>query len=145
MGVGLAVLLLVGCSEKLSVEQQVIGTLESMEIAAEDGSHLEFMRFVADDFSGQYGSMDRRGFHRFMIFQMNAHRRLQVRFFPIHVSEIDQDHASAQFRILVTGGRGLVPDSGQLFDVETVWLRDGSDWQLLKADWQPLQGDILWN
>jgi hypothetical protein len=47
--------------------------------------------------------------------------------------------ASAHFRILVTGGGGLLPDRGQLFDVETHWLRDGSDWKLDKADWKAVR------
>ena len=50
--------------------------------AAEEGQHLEFMTYVADSFGAQQGSMDRREFHRFMIFQINQNRRLQAQFFP---------------------------------------------------------------
>ena len=139
LSTALTALLLTGCGENLSVEQQVIATLEAMEDAAEQGQHLEFMGHVADSFGGQYGSMDRRAFHRFMIFQINQHRRLHAQFFPIHVQESGNDLASAQFRILVTGGSGLLPESGQLFEVETQWLRDGSNWLLEKADWEPVQ------
>ena len=135
----LATLLLVACGEKLSVEQQIIATLQVMEEAAEQGEHFEFMGYVADSFSGQYGSMDRREFHRFMIFQINQNRRLHAQFFPIHVQESGEDLASAHFKLLVTGGAGLLPESGQLFEVETQWLRDGSDWMLEKADWEAVQ------
>ena len=139
LSTALTALLLTGCGENLSVEQQVIATLEAMEDAAEQGQHFEFMGHVADSFGGQYGSMDRRAFHRFMIFQINQHRRLHAQFFPIHVQESGNDLASAHFRILVTGGSGLLPESGQLFEVETQWLRDGSNWLLEKADWEPVQ------
>lgn len=135
----LTTLLLTACGENLSVEQQVIATLEVMEDAAEQGQHFEFMGHVADSFAGQYGSMDRRAFHRFMIFQINQNRRLHAQFFPIHVRETGDDMASANFRILVTGGSGLLPASGQLFEVETQWLRNGNDWLLEKADWEALQ------
>ena len=135
----LVTLLLAACGEKLSVEQQIIATLELMEEAAEQGEHFEFMGYVADSFNGQYGSMDRREFHRFMIFQINQHRRLQAQFFPIHVQETGKDQASAFFNLLVTGGGGLLPDSGQLFEVETHWLRSGGDWKLEKADWDAVQ------
>jgi hypothetical protein len=134
----LATLLLTGCGEKLSVEQQIIATLRNMEYAAEEGQHLEFMSNVADSFGGQQGSMDRREFHRFMIFQINQNRRLQAQFFPIYVEETSEDKASAHFRILVTGGAGLLPERGQLFEVETQWLRDGGDWDLSSADWEPV-------
>jgi len=135
----LAALILAGCGEKLSVEQQVIATLRNMEYAAEEGQHLEFMTYIADTFSGQQGSLDRREFHRFMIFQINQHRRLQAQFFPIFVTETGEDTASAHFKILVTGGAGLLPDSGQLFEVETEWMRNGGDWMLGRADWEALR------
>ena len=135
----LAVLLLVACGERLSVEQQIIATLQVMEETAERGEHFEFMGYVANSFSGQYGSMDRREFHRFMIFQINQNRRLHAQFFPIYVQESGEDLASAHFKLLVTGGGGLLPESGRLFEVETQWLRDGSNWMLEKADWEAVQ------
>ena len=135
----LSALLLVACAEKLSVDQQIIATLRNMEYAAEEGEHFEFMAYLADSFSGQQGSMDRRGFHRFMIFQINQNRRLQAQFFPIYVKETGENQASAHFRLLVTGGGGLLPDRGQLFAVETHWLREGGDWLLDKADWKAVQ------
>ena len=135
----LAALLLVACGEKLSVEQQIIATLQVMEEAAEQGEHFEFMGYVANSFSSQYGSMDRREFHRFMIFQINQNRRLHAQFFPIYVQETGKDLASAHFKLLVTGGAGLLPESGRLFEVETQWLRDGNDWMLEKADWEAVQ------
>ncbi len=132
-------LLLVSCGDKLTVEQQVIATLRNMEVAAESGEHFEFMTYVADTFAGQSGSMDRRAFHRFMIFQMNQHRRLQAQFFPIHVRETGEGQATANFNLLVTGGGGMLPESGRVFAVVTDWYRDGGDWQLTRADWEPIQ------
>ncbi len=136
ISVFLAVLLLTACDEELSIDQQIIATIRNMEYAAEEGEHFEFISYVADSFSAQQGTMDRREFHRFMIFQINQNRRLQAQFFPIYVQETGEGMASAHFRILMTGGGGLLPDRGQLFDVETHWLRDGSDWKLEKADWK---------
>jgi hypothetical protein len=134
-----ASLLLVACGDKLSVEQQIIATLRVMEEAAENGEHFEFIGYVSDSFKGQQGSMDRREFHRFMIYQLNQKRRLQAQFFPIHVQESGPDNASANFRVLVTGGAGLLPESGRVFDVETQWRHDGSDWMLEMADWETVQ------
>jgi hypothetical protein len=139
LGTLLAALMLVSCNDKLSVEQQVIATIRNMEVAAEEGLHLEFMGYVSDSFSGQQGSMDRREFHRFMIYQINQNRRLQAQFFPIYVQDSGEDSASANFRVLVTGGAGLLPESGQLFEVETQWLREGSSWGLTGASWEPVR------
>ena len=135
----LAALLLVACGKDLSVEQQIIATLRNMEATAEQGEHFEFMAYVADSFDGQQGLMDRREFHRFMIFQINQNRRLHAQFFPIFVRETGIDMASAHFQLLVTGGAGLLPERGQLFEVETQWLRADSDWMLEKANWEAVK------
>jgi hypothetical protein len=135
----LLALLLVACGEDLSVEQQIIATLRNMESAAEQGEHFEFMGYLAESFSGQNGLMDRREFHRFMIFQINRNRRLHAQFFPIYVQEAGIEKATAQFKILVTGGAGLLPDRGQLFAVKTQWQHTDGDWLLSVADWEAVQ------
>ena len=132
----LIVCLLPACGEKMTVAQRVIATLHSMEDAAENGRHFDFMAYVADDFSGQQGSMDRRDFHRFMIFQINQNQRLQANFLPIYVTSTNDQHAKAHFRILVTGGAGLLPERGELFEVDSSWILDGDDWLLQSADWE---------
>ena len=38
---------------------------------------------------------------------------------------------------LITGGRGIIPERGQLYEISTLWIRDGNDWLLLKAEWTP--------
>jgi len=131
-------MLLAGCGKELTVEQQIIATLRNMEVAAEQGEHFEFMEYIADSFNGQQGSMDRREFHRFMIFQINQNRRLQAQFFPIFVKETGENQASANFKILVTGGGGLLPERGQIFQVDTAWVRPDGDWLLQNANWKPL-------
>src|SRR5210317_599822 len=88
-------LLMVACGDNLSVEQQIIATLRNMEEAAEQGEHFEFIGYVADSFKGQQGSMDRREFHRFMIFQINQNRRLRAQFFPIFVDDSGENLAAA--------------------------------------------------
>jgi hypothetical protein len=135
----LVVLLLVACGESLSVEQKIIETLQTMELTAEAGEHFKFMGHITDSFQAQQGSMDRRGFHRFMIFQINQNRRLQATFFPIYVRESGENMASAHFRLLVTGGGGLLPENGQFFEVETQWLLQGGDWMLDEANWEIAQ------
>ena len=135
----LASLMLIASGEELKVEQQVIATNRNMEVASDDGEHLEFMGYVADTMQAQHGDMDKRAFHRFMIFQLNQHRRLQAKFFPIHVREAGAGQAEANFHVLVTGGGGLLPESGQVYAVETAWLRDGGDWLLEMANWEPAQ------
>jgi hypothetical protein len=137
----LLALLLVACKDRRTVEQQVIGTIIEMEQAAEDGLRAEFMAMVHEDFMGQRGSLDRDSFRLYMIMQWNQHQRLYAQLFPIRVTELGPGQAGARFRALITGGRGLLPDSGELYDISTVWVESGGDWMLLEADWTPARGE----
>lgn len=141
---GLVVMVLLGaCGNAPSVEQQIIASLESMEEAAETGKPMDFMGHVAKGFKGQQGTLERAEFQRYMLLQMSENRRLYANFFPIKVVGIPElvgePEASASFRLLVTGGNGFLPERGQLFDVQTEWIREGGDWLLFRADWEAVQ------
>lgn len=133
-----APLLLIACSEeRLTVEQQIIAAILEMEQHAEAGERAEFMERVAGDFNGQLGTLTRDEFRRFMVMQWNEHNRLHAQLFPITVRETGEGLAVAEFNALITGGRGLLPDSGELFSIRTRWVLVGDDWQMASADWEP--------
>jgi hypothetical protein len=132
---------LTGCSETLTVEQQVIVAIRQMEAKIEAGERRPFMQHIAADFQAQGGAMNRDQVRAMVIFQLNRHQRLQAQLFPIAVLETGENTASATFRALVTGGPGWIPDSGQLFDFKTQWRLEDGDWLLTAADWSPVQLD----
>ncbi len=136
-------LMLSACSKEPSVEQQIIASLETMEADAEAGRFMDFMKHIAKDFQGQQGALGRQDFQRFMMLQINEHRRVQATFFPIKVvgtpALVGEPEATATFRLLVTGGAGFLPESGQLYNVSTGWVREGGHWLLLSADWEATQ------
>jgi hypothetical protein len=134
----LASVLLAACGSGATVEEQVRDTIGAMESAAEEGRPLDFMAYVADDFQGQGGQLTRQDFLRLMTFQISRYRRLHAQLFPIEVTDAGGGFADARFRVLVTGGQGLLPEDGQLYRVETSWTRDGGDWLLWRATWEPV-------
>lgn len=126
------------CSEELTVEQQVIITIREMEERVEAGERRPFMEYIAADFRAQNGSMNREQVRALFVYQLNRHKRLQARLFPITVSETGELTASASFRALVTGGPGWIPESGQVFDFVTQWRNEEGQWLLTSADWDPV-------
>ena len=136
-GLLLLVLLLAACGDEMTIEQQIIATIEEMEQRAEAGERAAFMEMVAGDFSGQLGSLTKFQFQRLMIMQWNQHNRLHAQLFPIFVRELGPGMAAADFNALITGGRGLLPESGELYSIETHWMLDGDDWLLVSAEWEP--------
>jgi hypothetical protein len=134
----LASSLLFSCGgDELTVEQQIIGAILEMERLAEAGERAAFMEMVAGEFDGQLGTLTRDEFHRFMLMQWNEHNRLHAQLFPISVRELGPGMAVAEFNALITGGRGLLPDSGELFSIRTRWVLEEGDWLLSSADWEP--------
>jgi hypothetical protein len=127
------------CSEKLSLEQQIVLTINQMEVHAEAGERRPFMNRVNDEFVGQEGGLSKGEFQRFMIMQWNVNQRLRAQLGPISVSALGPDTASASFHGLITGGRGFLPDRGQFFQFETTWVQNGGDWLLASARWTPIQ------
>ena len=109
--------------------------IAEMEEAGEAGERGRFMDHVTDDFRGQGGEMTREDFRAYMVLQWNRNQRLHAQLFPVTVHAIGDDEARAEFRVLVTGGRGLIPEEGQLYDVETWWRLEGGEWRLSAANW----------
>jgi hypothetical protein len=134
----LAAVLLAACGPSGTVEEQIRARIADMEAAGEAGERGAFMGFVADGFEAQDRAMNRDDFRRFMFLQFSRQRRVQAQVFPITVEAQGPNLATARFKVLVTGGGGLIPEDGQLFDVETQWMLDGGDWLLWRADWRPL-------
>jgi len=108
-----------------------------MEAHAEAGERGDFMDMVTGEFKGQLGALSKEEFNRLMIMQWNQHNRLHAQLGPIFVRDLGTDMASAEFKGLITGGRGLLPDSGEFYAFKTTWLREGGDWLLVSAEWEP--------
>lgn len=129
------------CSQPLTLEQQIIAAIEEMETKIEAGERRAFMTHIAEGFSAQDGRMNREQVRALVVFQLNRHKQLQARLLPISVARLGEAEARAEFRALVTGGPGWIPERGQVYDFDTRWILDGDDWLLLSADWEPVPLD----
>jgi len=130
-----------GCNQPLTVEQRVIATIRDMEARIEAGERRAFMAHIADDFKGQHEAMTRDQVRAMVLFQLNRHKSLQAQLFPIRVTDLGDQKASAVFRALVTGGPNWIPESGQVFDFDTQWRMVDDEWMLTSASWTPVALD----
>ena len=137
----LCLAVLASCEEELSVEQQIILTINEMEALAEAGERKKFMKHVAGEFSGQLGRMSKAEFNRFMILQWNENQKLHAQLGPITVRELGLGRASADFGGLITGGRGLLPERGRMLQFETSWILEDDEWLMESATWDPIRLD----
>jgi hypothetical protein len=131
------------CSQPLTVEQEVIATIRDMESSIESGERRPFIAHVDKNFNGQDAVMTRDQLNALILYQLNRHAQVQVQFMPIHITPAKNGEAEAYFDVLLTGGPGWLPDSGQVFSFVTRWHQQGGEWLLLSANWKPVTIDPM--
>ena len=136
----LAGCLLVACSDPLSDEAQIRQRLDSMVDGLAERNARAVMAPLADDFSAATWNLDPRGVRLLLEREMRAHERLRARVHDFSVDLHGQDRATAEFRVILTGGSGLIPERGRWYRVNTGWRRDGSDWMIISASWEDVVG-----
>jgi len=91
---------------------------------------------LADDFIGPE-SMDRTQAKRFAQVVFLRNRTVGATFGPLDVA-LKGDTATVKFTAALTGGAGgLLPESGQVYDVTTGWRMADGEWKLVTAEWAP--------
>ena len=130
------ILLLAGCGAPPPAEQAIEASLERIETAIESQNAVALMMEVHDDFSYQRG--DGEPLNRMMAKKLAGHtlrsyRDLSVTLTNIRVEPdaIREDMANVKFNALITagGGRSFLPEDGNLYRVDSVWLFD-DDWKV---------------
>lgn len=123
-----------GCSESTS-EQALRGSVASLQGSIEKRDASALAEVLADDFLGPEG-MDRGGARRVASLMFMRYRDVGVTLGPLEL-EMHERHATVRFSAMVSGGNGLLPERGQVYDVTTGWRHSGDDWELVTARWQP--------
>ena len=124
------------CSRTLP-EQAVREQVEALQSAIDARDASAMHDVLAPDFIGN-GGMDRGGARQLAVAVFMQHRNVGARLGPVSVQLRNENEATATFSVLATGGNGgLLPENGQLFEVETGWRLVDGDWRLLTARWTP--------
>ena len=131
-----ACLLLVACT-KDDPEQAVRSRIQAMQAAidARDAGDVEDL--LAKDFVGSDG-MDRHAIRQLAVGVFLRHKDVAAKLGPVSVELRGESDAIAKFSVLATGGSGgFLPESGQLYQVESGWRLVDGEWRLLNATWTP--------
>lgn len=129
-------LVLAGCSRS-DPEQAVRAQLEVLQQAIDARDAGAVADLLAEDFIGNDG-LDRRGAKQLAAGVFLRHREVGARLGPVTVELRGEGEAIARFSVLATGGSGgLLPEQGQVYQVQTGWRLQDGDWKLLNASWTP--------
>ena len=120
-----------------SPEEKVRQQVEAMQAAIDARDAADIDGLLADDFIGNQG-MDRRGAKQLAVAVFLRHREIAAKVGPVSVELRGQQEAIARFSVLATAGSGgLLPENGQVYQVETGWRLVDGEWKLLSASWTP--------
>ena len=118
-------------------EQAVRAQLAALQAAMDARDATAVRDLLATDFIGEQG-LEKRGAHQLAAGLFLRYREVSAKIGPIQVEVLDPSNAIARFNLLATGGSGgLLPDSGQVFAVETGWQYIVGHWLLRNASWKP--------
>lgn len=124
--------MLAACADD-SPEQRLRDTIAAMADAVESKDAGGFIAHVSDDFDGDHGSFDRQSLRGFLAAQMMRKQSLGVTLGPLDV-KVQGDRARVRVDALVTGGEGLLPDSGEHLDIESGWRLVDGEWVCYTAE-----------
>ena len=129
------VLLAAGCA-KTPPEQAMRQAMAELQEGIEKRDAGVVEERLAEDFVGPEG-LDRDGVRRMAALQMMRHEKLGLTIGPLDV-RVQERHATVRFTAAATGGGGgWLPDSAQVYQVETGWRLEGDEWRMTSASWKP--------
>ena len=126
-----------GACAKDDPEQAVREQVEAMQAAIDVRDAGDVEDLIAEDFVGNEG-MDRRAIRQLAAAVFLRHKTVSAKLGPVSVDLRGNTDAIARFSVLATGGSGgLLPESGQVYQVESGWRLVDGEWKLLNASWTP--------
>lgn len=131
----MSLLFLACCSAPLPPEQALRDTIDAAEIAIEQHDNSALHNLLADDFIGPDG-MDVDGARRLARVMFLRNQDIGVVMGPLQISLLDE-HATVRCSAALTGGAGgLLPDSGQLYDITSGWRLEDGEWRMTSIEWK---------
>ena len=126
---------LAGCS-RTPPEQALRETKAELQSAVEKRDAGAVEAQLAEDFIGPEG-LDKKGARRLAQGLFLRYSTTDATLGPLEIVLQDR-HATVRFTAALTAGAGgLLPESGQVYEVETGWRLEDDEWKLVSAEWEP--------
>lgn len=128
-------IVLAGC-QRTPPEQRLRDSIAGMQAAVEQRDAGAIGDALATDFVGP-DSLDRDGARRMAQLMFLRHNQVGMTLGPLDV-QLKGEYATVRFAATLTGGSGqLLPDSANVYNVETGWREVDGEWRLINASWTP--------
>lgn len=126
--------LLAACARS-DPERELRETIAAMAAAIEKRDPGAFLEALAEDFTRESGAFGKHDAKRVLAGVLLRHEKIAVTAVVTAV-RIEGERAYAKVRVVATGGKGLLPESGRTWEFESAWRREGGRWRVFNADWR---------
>jgi len=116
-------------------EARVRDAIASARQAAEQADAGGVVEPLSEDFDGNAGSLGRKDIANLVRLAHLRGERIGVTLGPISV-ERRGERLLADFTVTLTQGSRLWPDAAGVYQVESAWRREGSEWRCYSATWK---------
>jgi Domain of unknown function (DUF4440) len=130
----LVLITLCACTGKPS-EQALRAQIDALQAAGTKRDVSAMMDIIADDFRGQFSSMDKTALQAYLMAIRLRARNVGVTRTNTDIT-LSGDVAQVQLSLLVTDGGNVLPSSGEYLRAKTTWRFVGGAWRLTEANWQ---------
>ncbi len=128
------VIFLASCTEQ-PAEEALRHKLSLMEMGLEERKPSLVLDQLHPDFQSENGK-DTVWLQRLLAYYNFKKIKITVVITNLEITLVDDQVARMEFNSLVTAGRGLLPDQGRVYKVQTNWHNVDGDWLLIYASWQ---------
>ncbi len=126
--------LLTGCAEEKSDEAMIQEQIKILQEAIETHDRGKFMAVIDTEYYDQLNS-DRKSLQRMLLGFFLRYKDISV-YVSANQVAVMQVRAEVQSQILVTGGKGLLPESARHYQVTSCWKKVADDWLLSCLEWE---------
>lgn len=132
--------LLISCSEKPPAEQQILKQFERAEISVENLKASDLRDVLAPDFEvmGDNKKYDYDLIKKTMlVFSLRKQKiNIVMNATKVQLSPYNSQLASLESNVLITGTRGLLPEDGRLYHIESQWRLFDDEWKITHISWK---------
>lgn len=123
-----------GCTEKKTDEAMIQEQIERLQEAIETHDRGQFMAIIDSEYHDQLDN-NRKSLQRMLLGFFLRYKDISV-YVSASRFEVSQIRAEVQSQVVVTGGKGLIPENARHYQVTSCWKKISDEWLLSCLQWQ---------
>lgn len=122
-----------GCAEQKTDEALIQEQIDTLQTAIETHDRGSFMAVVDESYYDQLNE-DRKALQRMLLGYFLRNKDISV-YVSANQIAVTQIRAEVQSQVVVTGGKGLLPEDARHYQVLSCWKKVDGEWLLSCLEW----------